>query len=263
MPEFLSLDTLPSEFHPAFLILVFLVGGIASFINSLAGGGSTLTLPALIFMGVPPTIANGINRFGILFGNLASVGGLSKKGHLRKDILLKLFPIVAIGAIAGALAGVNISDHLFRILLAITLVWVVIAGRLRHGKKRIPHPEGEFKPSLKNYLAFLMIGFYGGFIQVGVGFWLIIALIWSTGLEIIKVNALKGSIAVIFIGISAAVFIANGKTIWLIALTQALGCFIGGWMGSHYQVKKGEGFIRGFISAISILMAFKLIWDII
>jgi uncharacterized membrane protein YfcA len=241
------------------LILVFLVGGLASFINSLAGGGSTISLPALIFIGLPPTVANGTNRVAILMGNLASVRGLRKGGYFSKEYFLKLLPFVALGALLGAGLGVQISDALFRKALAITLIWVAIAGQIKRKKKAEQEVIAASELGWKARLAFFAIGFYGGFIQVGVGFLLMMGLSAFTKMNILRVNAIKGALAVIFIGISVAIFSWGGKIAWPVAVLQALGGFTGGWLGSRVQMSKGEEYVRRFVAIASLAMALSLL----
>ena len=110
---------------------MFGIGLLASFINSLAGGGSAIALPLMIFSGVPPTLANGTNRFGILWGNVGSVRGLSKKGYFEKDIFKKVAIWVALGAVLGAFLGVQISNRVFQICLAVVLIGVVFFGQIK------------------------------------------------------------------------------------------------------------------------------------
>lgn len=240
--------------------LIFLIGMLASFANSIAAGGSAVTLPVLILLGLSPTDANGTNRFAILMGNFGSVSRLQRGGFFRRDLFFRFALPIVPGAVGGALLGVHVSDDLFRVVLAFTLVWVVIAGQIS-GRRAGVLPDAEAGLNWKNFLAFFAIGFYGGFIQVGVGFWLIIVLSWATRLDILRVNALKGALAMVFIGASTLIFALGGKVIWSVAVIQGAGALAGGWMGGRFQIRKGEKWVRRGISFFSLLMAAKLIWD--
>jgi uncharacterized protein len=241
--------------HPPIL---FLVGMSVSFINSIAGGGSALSLPILIFMGVPPTIANGTNRISVFFGNLSSASSLHKNGQLNGTVFKTLSPWIIFGAIAGSLVGVQINDKAFRIALALTLVWIVIASQIKSPSNTTPHATPA---QWKSNLGALGIGFYGGFIQVGVGFILMFFLKWSTQTGFVKINALKGAFATVFVGISAVIFAYNGKVNWPYALILAMGGIMGGILGSKVQVRKGDAFIQKAVSITSLGMAAKLLYD--
>lgn len=239
---------------------MFALGFLASFVNSFAGGGSAIALPLMIFSGMPPTLANGTNRFGILWGNVGSVSGLHKKGYFNKEIFKKVVVWVVLGAVLGAFLGVQISDQVFQICLATVLIAVVFFGRI---KKDVVVSEKELVVTWKVALVFFLIGFYGGFIQVGIGFVLILAFLKFTGLDLVRVNALKGSMAIVFILISVIIFSIGGKIIWALAIAQACGAWFGGRIGSKIQIKKGGEFISKVISVVSIALAIKLLYDVL
>jgi uncharacterized membrane protein YfcA len=238
-------------------LLVFLVGIVAAFLNAVAGGGSAISLPLLIFLGMPPSMANGTNRVGVLFGNFSSFWSLRKGGFYDAVLFKRIFLPTSIGALLGSYLGVDIPDAVFKFLVALVLIWVVIGVQLIPKQPTITKP---FSP-LTCWLAFFGIGFYGGFIQVGVGFILILAINHVTGLDLIRVNATKSLTSVIFILISIIVFAAGSKIDWRVAGVESVGCIIGGYWGSQFQMKKGEGFIRAFLTYTSLIMAAKLLYD--
>lgn len=241
--------------------VLFVVGFLASFLNSLAGGGSTISLPILIYLGIPPLLANGTNRFAILAGNLASALSLRSAGFFEPGVIRKLlFPVVT-GATLGAYLAIGLSDLAFRVLLACALVFVVVSSNLPPPKVA-ERPEDRPQPQYwALFLAFFFVGFYGGLIQVGVGFFLIYSLTKFTGLDLLRVNALKAIVSVLFIFTSTVIFIKSGFVVWEAALAQAAGGIAGGYAGGKFQVSKGEKLIKRAIQLDALFMAGRLVWD--
>ncbi len=148
-------------------ILTF-VGVIAGFINVNAGGGSTLTLPALIFLGLDTSVANGTNRIAILLQNVSAVQSFKQEKlfDLKTSLNLSLFTLP--GSVAGALLAVRLEDELFKVILGIIMIGIIISMILP--KKKSNDKNEPNKPNTGIYLPMIGIAFYGGFIQVGVGF---------------------------------------------------------------------------------------------
>ena len=245
--------------YPAFFVL----GAVVSLINSIAGGGSTLSLPIMIFLGMPATVANGTNRIGLIIGNCSSAFNLMKHGYLNKKIFLQLLIPTIVGTCIGVCFLVHIGDRAFQAILACVICLVVVMSNLRKdilGKPPATPPE---KLTWKGALGFAMISIYGCIVQVGVGFVQIFALTRYTGLEPIRVNALKNALTNVFLLISTTALGIAGKINWPIAIVMAAGAWLGGYCGSFLQRKKGNKFIQHFVSATSIAMAIYLVVDLI
>ena len=245
--------------YPAFFIL----GAIVSLINSIAGGGSTLSLPIMIFLGMPATVANGTNRIGLIIGNCSSAFNLMKHGYLDKKIFLQLLIPTIVGTCIGVCFLVHIGDRAFQAILACVICLVVVMSNLRKdilGKPPATPPE---KLTWKGAIGFAMISIYGCIVQVGVGFVQIFALTRYTGLEPIRVNALKNALTNVFLLVSTTALGIAGKIDWPFAIVMAAGAWLGGYCGSFLQRKKGNKFIQHFVSATSIAMAIYLVVDLI
>jgi len=149
------------------MLLMVLVGVGAAFINSVAGGGSILSLPIMIFTGIPTLAAHGTNRFGLIFGSLGSFLELNKKSQLGPSLLTAMLLPVCMGSLLGALLAVRMSADFLNLLLAVVIILVAFkVGDNKHfevGPKSPPEFTG-FNPML-----LFLVGFYGGFIQVGTG----------------------------------------------------------------------------------------------
>ncbi|RMH71811.1 MAG: sulfite exporter TauE/SafE family protein [Gemmatimonadetes bacterium] len=238
------------------LVIVFVVGIVAGIINTLAGGGSLLTLPTLIFIGLSGATANGTNRIAILVQNIFAVSGFHRKGisDVKRSIQLALPTLM--GAMVGAKIGVELPDEWFRKVLAVIMVLVLI---ITLKKPKIHLKKGSRGWGL-TLLIFFFVGIYGGFIQAGVGFFLIMALTVVTGKNLVYVNYYKVFIVGIYTIFALSVFIWEGKIDWLIGSTLALGNGLGGWIGSHSAVALGEKWLRYVLAIAVIAMAINLMW---
>lgn len=246
--------------NPFQLLLILLVGIAAGFMNTLAGGGSLLTMPALILMGLPSAVANGTNRVALLFQNTTAVLNFRRKGYFDWRLALMLaFPAV-LGAALGSGIAVSIPDLIFNRLLAgvMILVLFLILFKPKTKIKEISGPM-TLKRKLLSMGIFFFVGLYGGVVQAGVGFIIIAALTWITGSDLVRINSIKVFVVAVYIFFSLAVFAANGKVDLLLGLTLAIGNSLGAWIGSNLAVKKGDRWIRIILAFAVSAMALKLI----
>jgi uncharacterized membrane protein YfcA len=241
------------------LILLVIVGFIAGVINTLAGGGSLLTLPVLIFMGLPPNIANGTNRVGIVIQMLAGTAGFKSKGITTFPFSIYMGISALIGSLIGAQIAVDIKGETFNKVLSFVMMVVVIIIIFKpklKAKEIIERTTG--KHLWIGCVAFFFFGIYGGFINAGLGFILILFLHFFNHLSLVKSNATKAVIITIYMSGALVVFILNDAVNWKMGLTMAIGTSIGGWFASRFSVNKGDGFIKIFLIVIVSVMAVKL-----
>lgn len=239
--------------------LLIIIGFVTGIINTLAGGGSLLTLPLLIFLGLPPNIANGTNRIAILLQSVVSAAGFRSKG-------VKTFPhsiyfgiSAMIGAIIGAQIAVDIKGETFNKILAVVMVFVVAFLVLQGKKKQQDYLERlTGKYFWASIIAFFFIGIYGGFIQAGTGFLMLLALSGINHYSLVKSNAIKVIVALIYTISAVIIFIVNDKVNWEYGLILALGNASGGWIGSRWSVTKGDGLVKFFLVIMVVIMAIKL-----
>jgi len=235
------------------------LGVVVTFINNIAGGASTLSLPIMILLGLPPTVANGTNRLGILIGAISSALHLKRYGYLRMDIAKALLAPTLAGALLGTLLAVVIDDSHFQTLLAAVMVAVAIMSSLGTDPFGKPPETPPAKPGIKGVLGFLAVGLYGGFLQVGVGFIQIFALRKYTGFDLKQVNAIKNFLTVWFLLLSSAGLFLAGKVVYGLAFCMGLGGILGGYLGSKFQHKHNQVWIKRIIQVASIGLAVKLI----
>jgi uncharacterized membrane protein YfcA len=253
-------------------LLLAVLGVIAGTLNVLAGGGSLLTLPAMVFLGLDGAVANGTNRVAILAQNVTAVGGFRSLGFSDMKLSFSLALAALPGGICGAYLGTMVRGELFNRVLGFVLIGVLVlmtVQRLRKAKKS-PVEENENKESpskgpsrrqfVLGHLAIFAVGFYGGFIQAGVGFLLMAALHQVLGLDLVRVNMHKVFIVGFFTLAALIIFAARGQVLWIPGLALAVGNSIGGWIGSQLSVLKGENWIRTALYGALLLMAIKLLW---
>jgi hypothetical protein len=236
-------------------VLTF-VGLIAGFINVTAGGGSTLSLPALIFLGLDTSVANGTNRIAILLQNISAVQSFKQENYFDLKTSLKLSFFTLPGSVAGALLAVRLDDELFKIILGIIMIGIVISMILP--KKKSNNQDEPNKPNTGIYLSMIGIGFYGGFIQVGVGFLLMASLQFLMKLDLVRVNMYKVFIVLIYTIPALLIFALTDNVNWLLGIFLAIGNILGGWWGAKMQIKKGEGLIKFVLVIAVFIMALKL-----
>ena len=238
-------------------LLLFGVGSIAGFINVNAGGGSSLTLPTLIFMGLDGALANGTNRIAIFIQNIFAVASFRKnKMHqFRTSTELSLFTLP--GAILGAILAARISSVLFERILGGVLIFIVISLFFSRSYKD-RNPDQKEQRSWWIYPVLLGIGFYGGFLQIGVGFLFMAALYHLLRIDLIAVNMHKVFIILIYTLPALLIFMWTDNVNWEYGLALAAGNAFGGWWGAHVAVKGGERVIRIILAIAISIMALKL-----
>ena len=243
-------------------ILLFFVGLVAGALNVIAGGGSLLTLPVMIFMGLPPTVANGTNRLAILVESIGATWSFHRRGLVSREWLLLALPAAMIGAVIGTVAAINIGDLAFRKILAVILV-ASAAWTLWHHPEPVAGKDSEIPAGAKRYAfvaIFFLIGIYGGFIQAGVGF-VILAATSLAGLNLIHGNALKVTVVLAFTPLALALFAWGGKVDWAMGTALAAGNLIGALAGVRLQILKGHKWVRNVVTVVIILFAIRLLFN--
>jgi uncharacterized protein len=242
------------------LSLIFLAGFVSSFINIMAGGGSALTLGVMMLLGVDASSANGANRVGLLVQNLVGVAAYQKeeRAHFKESLTLCLWTIP--GAVIGAVSAIKISNVVFEKILACVMILIILT---------LFFPKAQGAASVENnkatrrllYPTLFLIGFYGGFIQAGVGILIMAAFRHLRSMELVKVNFYK---IVIILGYTIPVLLLFGLTKhihWMSAGTLAVGSSLGAWASVKISLKKGEKAIQMILGVAILLMALKFLFN--
>ncbi|MEI7662209.1 MAG: sulfite exporter TauE/SafE family protein [Bacteroidota bacterium] len=241
------------------IVVIVLAGVLVGFINTLSGGGSVISLSLLLILGLPANIANGTNRISIFFQTLSSVGSFTRQkmfDNLRPVWLA--IPATA-GAILGACLAVDVNTRVVEIAMAVAMVFMVFFLFYKPDKWLKENPGMLGKPlQWWQFLMFFFVGFYGGFIQVGVGYFLLMALVMGTGYDLVKANAVKNLIVFFYAIFALLVFIIDGKVNYLFGIILSAGSMIGALIASYLAVKKGAGFIRAVILLSVVLTILQI-----
>ncbi|HET7370870.1 MAG TPA: sulfite exporter TauE/SafE family protein [Gammaproteobacteria bacterium] len=241
---------------PVYLLLLFAAGIAAGVINTSAGGGSMLTVPVMIFLGMDPLVANGTNRFGIIVQNAVAIEGFRRRGFGYFGTSLKLGLWALPGALIGAWLAAHIDADLFQRILSIVLVMSALSLLLPAKRDA----GGTHRPHwLLAGPALFGIGLYGGFVQVGVGILLMLGLKHLLRLDLLRVNVHKVFIVLIYTLPALAIYAAMGQVDWLAGAVLAVGNAIGAWLGIRLAMRGGEKLIRWIVAAAVIAMGIKLL----
>lgn len=245
--------------EPLWYVLVFGAGLAAGVVNVMAGGGSLLTLPALMLLGMPAALANGTNRIGILVQNVVAVDHFRRRGVTGIGTGVRYALAALPGAVVGAIIAIEISDRVFRLILASVLVFSVVA--LLVPRRQPPPVPGEKsrRAGWPAYAAFAAIGFYGGFIQAGIGFVYLAVLHRLLRLDLIRANMLKLVITAVYTVPAFGVFIASGNVDWLAGAVLAAGSALGALVSARISMRGGERVIRVVVGLALVAMAIQLI----
>ncbi|WP_366923655.1 sulfite exporter TauE/SafE family protein [Metallumcola ferriviriculae] len=243
-----------------YIILILITGIAAGFINTLAGGGSLLTMPMLIFLGLPSAMANGTNRIALMVQNIVAITNFRRKGFFDWRLSLMLGIPAVLGSVLGANLAISLPDNVFNKILAVVMLLVLVLI-LWQPQKRLEASEENLskKSKIIAVITFFFVGIYGGFIQAGVGFIIIASLTLITGMSLVRVNSIKVFVVAIYMVSSLAIFIISGQVNWVLGLTLAVGHGLGGWLGSNFAVAKGDKWIRVFLVIAVVMMAAKLL----
>ncbi len=242
-------------------IIIFVVGLVVGFINTLSGSGSLITLPLLIFLGLDAGVANGSNRVAILLQTLVGLFTFKKQKILEPKPAFKLAVPVILGAIPGAIIATQIpSGHFEKILggIFILMTAVIILTPGNWNKAYVAGMQHTIKPI--HYILFFFIGFYGGFIQAGVGIFMLFALVMGPGFDLIRANALKLFLTFIFTPLALLIFWHQKQIDWTVGLVLASGNMIGAYVAAKTAIKTGAKFIKWLIVIMILFSAIQFIF---
>ena len=242
------------ELQPLSALLLIATGVVAGVINTLAGGGTNLTLPALMVMGIPPDVANATNRVGVLLQSLVGLLGFRTHGKLpTADIGPILLPTMVggvFGAGAAAFAPAAIlKPLLLGAMLSMTILILVKPEVVAPPPDTVPRRVREHPAS---WFWLWLAGFYGGFVQAGVGFILITALAGSLRYDLVRTNALKMVCVFSFTLLALAVFIAQGLVWWLPGLILASGTMAGAHLAVRFAIKAKPSTLKWFLFIMTL-----------
>jgi uncharacterized protein len=244
---------------PEKLALVTLVGVFAGTVNTIAGGGSLITLPALIFLGVPPTVANGTNRVGVMTQSFTASASYHRKGMLDCRRCLGMIAPVAVGTFIGAWASAQLSDDMFRRVIGVAMLCVLALMLAKPKRWLSDRPATDPGPLWMRLPALLGVGFYGGFLCAGVGVVTLITLVLLEGMDLLRGNAIKVTLVGLCTLFSLVIFVEQGLVAWDVAIALAIGSGLGGLLGSRLTMSWGPPLIRWVLIAVVLISSGRLL----
>ena len=229
-------------------------GLVAGVVNTLAGGGSMLTVPLLVLMGLPGNLANGTNRIGILLQNGVATWRFRREGVWDAGRARLEIAAVAAGALVGALSVLQLSDRGFERAFAVLMLALLIPTL------RPPRPRSSDtpRPLWVRLPVFFAIGLYGGAFQAGVGILLVFALSYL-GYDLVRANGVKVLVNFCFTLFAVPIFLASGLIAWPQALALGAGFAAGGELGARLAVRGGERLIRPVLGLAVLALAGRLL----
>lgn len=244
--------------HILTTLLLIGAGFFAGILNAIAGGGSLVSLPLLIFVGLPATVANATNRIALFIGGIGATHSFARRDLIPTAWFKLAIPPALLGVVLGTWGATQVGDVAFeRVLAAVLLLAAVLIMwqplKVMEGAE-VPDPPTGAKRWLL-LLTFFGLGIYSGFIQAGVGF-LFVALFASQGIDLIRANGIKAPLILMFTGLAMVLFMFTGLLNWVAGLSLAAGQFFGAKFGVRLQVLKGQKWVRTVL--IVTIVAFSL-----
>ncbi len=242
-----------------FPLLIFLSGILSGFLNTVAGGGSLLVLPLLVFAGLDMGVANATNRVAIFLQSLTATRSFLRGGVLDVRELLPLAIPAAIGSLLGTIVAIRLEETALRVVIALFIS--LMAFLLVFRPSMWETNRNVHLPRWLLSFIFFLIGIYGGFIQAGVGFFLIWALVGIGGRDLVRGNAAKVFIVGCFTAVSLILFISSGMVRFGTGLILAAGSMVGAHLGARFTLVKGNRAVRLILAVAVSVSAAKMLWD--
>jgi uncharacterized membrane protein YfcA len=239
------------------------VGVAAGFINVVAGGGSLLSVPLLIFLGLPETIANGTSRLAILTQSVSAVVAYERAGRIDRTLLVRFSLPALLGAGVGAYGATQLADDSFRAILGWVMLGcaVFVVSNPGLGAAQAGAPAAARLGRAWVWPTLFAIGLYGGAIQAGVGYLVLAALALLLRVDLVQANILKVVLIGLYTPLTLAIFVWQGQVDLWLGLVLAAGQAVGGWLGAAATLQRGERFIRITLAVVVIASGLKLLLD--
>jgi uncharacterized membrane protein YfcA len=240
------------------VVWVLVAGLVAGYVNTMAGGGSFITLAALELAGLPAMTANGTNRIAIEIQSILGILGFKSKGMADWKLSLHFAIPALLGAILGAFVVIDLPEEVFHRVLGVALL-LMLAVVIFNPKRLLREREVEMTPGrrLVGYVVLFLVGIYGGAIQAGVGFLLTFALVAVGGMGLVRTNSHKAFIVGLYTLAALAVFVVGGHVHLLYGILMGAGGGLGAWIASRLSVEKGEKVVKPVLIVMLLVMAVR------
>jgi uncharacterized protein len=251
------------ELGPSEIARVALVALLAGTVDAIGGGGGLLTVPALLWAGLPPHLALGTNKGQSVFGAFAALVRFARAGMVDARRARWTFPLGLLGSLAGAALVLVVPPAALRpMVLGLLGFAALFVGLRRPGPARLGDvPARRHGPALAGAAA-LAIGAYDGFFGPGTGTFLIVAFVALLGDGLAHASASAKVVNFASNLAAVALFSARGLVVWRVALPMAAAQLAGGWIGAHLAVRRGDALVRRVVVLVALALAAKLAWDV-
>ncbi len=242
-----------------FLIL-FLVAVFAGFVDSIAGGGGLIVIPAMLILGVPPLEALGTNKLQAQFGSASATIAYARRGHVD---LKKQFPMAFmafVGGIFGAIIAAYVPPDILRAIMPFLLIAIALYFAFKPNLSDIDSHQ-RITPFVFGLTVVPLVGFYDGIFGPGAGSFYMLAFVGLAGFGMLKATAHTKLLNFGSNFGSFLVFTLNGAILWKLGLVMGLGQFLGAQIGSRLAMSNGAKIIRPLLVISCIAMATKLLMD--
>jgi len=236
------------------IVILIVAGLMVGFINTLAGGGSIISMSVLMMLGLPAPLANGTNRIAIAIQTLTATSSFKQQKvlPLRKAIYMSI-PAV-IGSLIGSWIAVDINEEVFEKAIGVVMLIMLVFILYKPQKYIYGRAEVMEKPlNWKIYIIFFFIGIYGGFIHMGIGYFLLMSIVLGAGFDLVKANAIKVFVVLVYTPFTLIVFLWNGLIDWKYGLIMAIGSVVGALIASRLAVNKGVVFVKWVIVIVILI----------
>ena len=220
------------------LIIVLIGGFLAGIINTLAGNGSAITLSILTeVLGLPGNLANGTNRVGILFQSMVGIAKFKQKGMLHLEKSKWIILTILLGAAIGGIVAINVSNEQFKFVFKLLMLLMLVVVLVKPSRWIHPHQdENQVSPYIL-YPILLVLGFYGGFIQMGMGVFFLAVMVLLAKYDIMSANSIKLVVVGLFTAVVIPIFHFKGLIDWKIGGLMAIGQSGGAYMAVQMASK--------------------------
>jgi len=241
------------------IIILICSGLLVGFINTLAGGGTVISLSVFMFFGLPPLVANGTNRIAIIFQNATAAAYFQKNKLIDWHKIFHFAVPVVLGSLTGAAIAGLISNKLFLYIFAAVVILFGIT--MIFNPDRFIYERTDLvkrKVSVWQYLIYFLIGIYGGFVHVGIGYLFLAILVLGNGYDLLKANVIKCVLILFYVPFSLLIYSMQDNVCWSFGLIHAIGNIIGAWLAARLAIKKGAPFIRYIVMVLIVIVILQL-----
>jgi uncharacterized membrane protein YfcA len=242
------------DFEILQIAALLVLGYLAGIINTLAGGGSNLTLPALMVLGMPADVANATNRVGIFLQTLWGAKSFHGHGKLPLNDVTGIFVPLSLGGLIGALAASYAPVTYLKPVLLITMISMSLIILIRPSVV-MPDPDtipNRVRDTPSSWVMLFLSGLYGSFVQAGVGFVLIIALAGTLRYDLVRSNALKLLCTLGFTTIALVVFVLRDQVAWIPGLILAVSMMLGAHHGVKFAISANPRSLKWFLFIMTV-----------